>query len=520
MRKILATIALSSLLATGTFTHAVTPAQATSATSNEQVSPEHQITNASVEIHNDPRLLALGFTNDIAYAGGTVTAHATAEGAEKIEYFWVGVDYVTPQDDWTDNGPTWTFDGIKIHHYTNHVMWVRATWPDGGVRISETPFIADWARGTSATFTAPASIRPGESISANIAKLSAMTEAAGNIGETRYNWYVQYPSKDGRISTLPVATGMKPLVVQPSWKGRELILEVRASTPQGWVPERSKVHIPIQDVAPAPVKVFLPPLAAGPNTFFDAKVTHVAPDTEVQMQWIHNGKIVQDFTSDFGFQFNPNGTVAGDTLQANARSIYPDGTVTAPAASNKIVLATPTFKAPATIITGNATVGQKLTAERGYGVVPQTVKTSRQWLRDGKPITGATGTTYKLTAADADKKISVRTSYKPFDRVAVASTSKPTGPVERMVMRAGALSATGTAKPGKTLKAKALSWKAGATFKYQWLREGKAIKSATKTSYKLTKADAGKRVSIRATVSYPGYKTIVKGSTSRKIAKR
>ncbi|MFT4187665.1 MAG: S-layer homology domain-containing protein [Aeromicrobium sp.] len=63
--------------------------------------------------------------------------------------------------------------------------------------------------------------------------------------------------------------------------------------------------------------------------------------------------------------------------------------------------------APTPTISGTAHVGQTLTANTGsWAPSPDTL--SRQWLRDGTPISGATGTTYVVTTADVDTFLSVR----------------------------------------------------------------------------------------------------------------
>lgn len=63
----------------------------------------------------------------------------------------------------------------------------------------------------------------------------------------------------------------------------------------------------------------------------------------------------------------------------------------------------------------------------------------------------------------------------------------------------------------------------GVTLSYQWLRGGKAIKGATKASYKLTAKDRGGRLSVRVTASKPGYqsaKLVTKASAKVKAAKK
>ena len=54
-------------------------------------------------------------------------------------------------------------------------------------------------------------------------------------------------------------------------------------------------------------------------------------------------------------------------------------------------------------ITGTPTVGQTLTLSNGTWTMSPTF--TRQWLRDGVPIPGATATTYLLAAPDQGTKI-------------------------------------------------------------------------------------------------------------------
>jgi hypothetical protein len=77
---------------------------------------------------------------------------------------------------------------------------------------------------------------------------------------------------------------------------------------------------------------------------------------------------------------------------------------------------------------------------------------------------------------------------------------------------------TGTAKVGKTLKAKAGTWKPSKVkLSYQWYRGDKKIKKATKSTYKLTKSDKGKKIKVKVTGKKSGYKTVTK--TSKATAK-
>ena len=77
-------------------------------------------------------------------------------------------------------------------------------------------------------------------------------------------------------------------------------------------------------------------------------------------------------------------------------------------------------------------------------------------------------------------------------------------------------SISGKAQGHATLTANAGKWRnaKGATFSYQWLRDGKAIKGATSKKYELTGADTSKRVSVRveATTSNGAWGAAVSAS--------
>ncbi len=90
--------------------------------------------------------------------------------------------------------------------------------------------------------------------------------------------------------------------------------------------------------------------------------------------------------------------------------------VTTPAAS-----AAPTATtAPA--ITGTPDVGQTLTASTGTWT-PQGVTLATQWLSNGTPIAGATGSTFRVTSAVAGTALAVRVTATASDgRTGVATS--------------------------------------------------------------------------------------------------
>ncbi|MFT3861903.1 hypothetical protein [Micropruina sp.] len=73
----------------------------------------------------------------------------------------------------------------------------------------------------------------------------------------------------------------------------------------------------------------------------------------------------------------------------------------------------------------------------------------------------------------------------------------------------------GTAKKGQTLTATAGSWTPSPdTLAYRWYRSGKAIAKATKTTYKLTSSDVGKKITVTVTASGSGLQTVSRTSAA------
>lgn len=170
--------------------------------------------------------------------------------------------------------------------------------------------------------------------------------------------------------------------------------------------------------------------------------------------------------------------------------------------------------APRPTVSGTARVGKKLTARAGTWKPAATV--SYRWLRDGRSISGATRSTYTVTAADRGRRISVRVTAR---RAGYATTSKVSA--ARAVPGARFRSAprpkvSGTARVGRTLTARAGTWRPAAKVRYQWLRSGKKIAGATKATYRLRAADRGARIAVRVTAVRSGY--VSTSTTSRTTA--
>jgi hypothetical protein len=168
-------------------------------------------------------------------------------------------------------------------------------------------------------------------------------------------------------------------------------------------------------------------------------------------------------------------------------------------------------------ISGTAKAGYTLKATSGAWA-PSAASHSFQWLRDGKAISGATASGYKLTSSDRGKKIAVKVVARQTGFSTTVATSSSVA-VPRIFTKTGTPKIGGTTKKGYTLKAYVGSWSPAPTsYGYQWYRNGVKISGATKSTYKVTSSDRGKRITVNVTGKRSGYSWATKASPYRKIA--
>ena len=162
-------------------------------------------------------------------------------------------------------------------------------------------------------------------------------------------------------------------------------------------------------------------------------------------------------------------------------------------------------------ITGTARVGETLTAST-TGITDSDGLTNAtftyQWLADDAAISGATGSTYMLVAADVGKAIKVQVSFSDDADNAESLTSAATAAVTAANSPAtGAPTITGTARVGETLTASTsgISDSDGltnATFTYQRIKldsnlNDSDISGATSSTYTLVAGDADMGIKVR-----------------------
>lgn len=237
------------------------------------------------------------------------------------------------------------------------------------------------------------------------------------------------------------------------------------------------------------------PLAADQGTW--------SPTGTLSYQWFSGGAI-DGATS-------PTFTPTADQLGKGVRVRV---TLSAPGYQTKRIKSAPTdgvapgqFKAgsPPTV-SGVAQVDQPLTASPGSWTPTGTI--SYQWLADGKPIHGATGTAYTPTPDDLRKTIAIRVTVKQRGYSDAVATSVPTqGVAPGTFLNSERPTVEGTAQVGVQLEAHKGVWSPRATIAYQWLVDGEPVDGATARTFTPRPQDVGKQVTVDVIASRPGYLT-------------
>lgn len=165
------------------------------------------------------------------------------------------------------------------------------------------------------------------------------------------------------------------------------------------------------------------------------------------------------------------------------------------------------------------------TAQPGYvlSAVPGSwnsgVSFGYQWYLDGQAIAGETDSSYIVGASDVGSQLTVELtgSKAGFASTTLTSVSVTVAPMPKV--RGVTPTIVGATKLGSVLTAKPGAWTSGASFSYQWKRNGLNIAGATKSTYKTTALDKGKKITVTVTGKKFLFVSTTLTSTAKVITK-
>ena len=224
--------------------------------------------------------------------------------------------------------------------------------------------------------------------------------------------------------------------------------------------------------------------------------------TSITFQWNRNGTPIPGVTDPTSYRLVQADVGSQITLTANIRDTFgaKSSKTSAPTAIVTNVNDSPPWES--VTITGILAQNQVLTANTSAMIDPDGVGLlSYQWMRAGVNISGATGSTYKLTQSDVRKWISVKVSYIDNSGTAESVTSAyvATTVVDANDPPTGSVTITGTPATSQVLTASHnLSDPDGdiGTVTYKWKSDG--VEIATGSTYTLTPAEVNKKITVTA----------------------
>ena len=293
---------------------------------------------------------------------------------------------------------------------------------------------------------------------------------------------------------IPQATGTT-LVLTPDLLGKHIAVQV-TGTRTGYA-LTSRTSVPTAAVMPIPVVAGQPtfsgtPVVGTPVTV-DPGIWSPA-DATLTYSWTRGATLLST-----GATYTPTADDAGLTLAVTVMGTKDGQSSLVTITSDPVLKGTLT---PGTVtVSGDATIGSTLSAATTpWGPAP--VDLTYQWLRNGTAISGATQSTYAVTAADVSAELNVTATGTKPGYVDAPVTSAPVT-VGLLTMSPATITVVGTPKVGRPLSASVTGWPTGTAITISWMRNGAVV--GTGAGYTPTAADASFPLTVTATGTLAGY---------------
>jgi hypothetical protein len=247
----------------------------------------------------------------------------------------------------------------------------------------------------------------------------------------------------------------------------------------------------------------------------------------VRYQWFANGApIPYEESATFDIPLS----LAGAALSVQVTGYATGRAPSAPVMSPPVTVAPAIFyvatgTANRTTISGAARTGQVLVATGlnwvgDDGRPPAGLTSTFQWYRGRKQIKGATGASYRLTAADLGQFIAVRNVAAAPGFETGRSTSDSTARVKKGKLPSSKprIKFKGKkAKAGSRLKVGTGAWLSKVTFRFQWYANGHRIGRATRRTFVVPRSMKRKKIVVKVMGAKRGYKPTARKSGAVRI---
>ena len=182
-----------------------------------------------------------------------------------------------------------------------------------------------------------------------------------------------------------------------------------------------------------------------------------------------------------------------------------DPAVTTSNTVTAIAAAAPTATT-STTIAGSGKVGTVLTSTLPTWNPSAGVASSRQWLRNGTPVSGAVDPTFTVRPGDVGATITLRVTGSLTGHTDGSSTSNGVvGATGDAPTASTAPTLSGSGKVGTSLQATPPVWNvSGVSNAVQWLRDGQPITDAAGTTYDVVAGDVSRSLTVRYTGTSSG----------------
>lgn len=459
-------------------------------------------------------------TNNGWFPAGSVDVHFRWYVASRV-----GDGYCGPDDSWVPipGADRQTF--VPTESMKNHCVVVRVTGKKDGYVTQTFP-----AR-TEAEWQTPLLVGNGVFTKASAPKITApATLEVGDVlavpnpswkptpASYDYQWFRQSMVGASNYVPIPGATGSSYRLTsaETGLSVRVRVMANRYNFTNRSMDSDSTARVQyatyVHSVSPVLDRVVV---LAGETTTAIARETSWEPLPEkVSYQWFVDGKTKLGATSS---SFTPTSSDVGKTLEV-AVTYTLGGYAPETRRTGKVKIGGMPMVGGRIALAGTARVGTELIAS----VVdwnPGDAKFTYEWWLGSSKLQSGSRPRFTIPPSAYGKQVTVKVvaTRNGYDRKVVHNHSPrvAAGTLVSAVPRVA-----GSARPGKTLSA-FVSWgPRPVTYRYQWYVGSKAIKRATKSSYKVSKKYRNKKIRVRVVGLKPGYATVARYSSFKRVAKR